>query len=91
MAAKLLGILWGAFLFFVSCYLSLWLVAYSVFQDFDYSQLLKYIAYAWHGGFEIPSFIQMFSLSVSCILTPVFVFVLLLDQRRDVPPGAPPT
>jgi hypothetical protein len=81
MTAKLLQTLKGAFLFFVVCYLALWLIVYSALQDFDYSQLFRFMQDAWYGDVEVPAFIQAFALSVSALFTLVFLFVISLQRR----------
>ena len=81
MTARFLQTLKGAFLFFLFCYLLLWLFVYSVFEGFDYSRLFRFMKEAWYGGFDIPTFIQSFALSVSALCTAAFVLILLLPKR----------
>ncbi len=81
MTARVLQMLKGASLVFLSCYFLLWLVVYSVFEGFDYSRLLLFMQDAWHGGFDVPTFIQEFALSVSSMFTLAFLLILLLPRR----------
>lgn len=81
MATKVLHRLKDALLFFVSCYVILWFLVYSVVQDFDYGQLLHFMQLSWYGGVDLPGFIQLFSLSISSLFTLVFQFVLSLPKQ----------
>lgn len=81
MTARVLQMLKDASLFFLFSYLMLWLVVYSVLEGFDYSRMLRFMQDAWLGGFDIPSFIQAFALSVSSMFTAAFLLILLLPRR----------
>ena len=55
-------------LLLLATYLVAWFVLFSILTEFDYPYLLRYFAYAWSGGFELPAFIQLGAIAVTALV-----------------------
>ena len=67
----------------VGVYLVAWFVTYSIFMQFDYSYFFSYFVKSWHGGLEIPSFIQLISFAATLIFICIACIWLVVKRQRD--------
>lgn len=58
-----------------------WTVLYSVVMEGDYKFFFTYFIYSFSGGGEIPSLIQMASISLSFFIT-IFIFLIQFVRKR---------
>lgn len=61
-------------------YLVGWFVSYTIFMGFSYEYLFQYFALAWHGGGELPTFINFGAFLFAGITT--FTAWLLIRLKR---------